>query len=89
MPGSLLLNKPDHFFTERECEVMFFRLQGLSYKDVSDRLNLSIRTLENDMQILYQKVNVSIFDDFRDFCVARNYHRYLPKRFIHSEYVEF
>ncbi len=25
--GSLLLNKPDNFYTERECEIMFFRLQ--------------------------------------------------------------
>ncbi|WP_213989845.1 PAS and helix-turn-helix domain-containing protein [Sodalis sp. dw_96] len=89
MPGSLLLNKPDNFFTERNCEVMFFRLQGLSNKETAARLNLSVRTVENYMQILYEKVNVNHFDDFMSFCVEKGYHRYLPKRFIHTNHLKF
>nr|WP_255556823.1 PAS and helix-turn-helix domain-containing protein [Sodalis sp. dw_96] len=89
LPGSFLLNKPDHFFTERNCEVMFFHLQGISNKETAERLNLSPRTIENYMQTLYEKVGVTHFDDFMQFCVARDYHRYLPKRFIRTEHLEF
>ncbi len=89
MPGSLLLNKPDHFFTERNCEVMFFRLQGLTNKETAARLNLSFRTVENYMQVLYEKVGVNHFDDFMEFCVSRDYHRYLPRRFIHKDHLRF
>ncbi len=89
MPGSLLLNKPDYFFTERNCEIMFFRLQGLTNKETAERLNLSPRTVENYMQMLYEKAGVNHFDDFKNFCVTRDYHRYLPKRFIHTDHLEF
>jgi DNA-binding CsgD family transcriptional regulator len=89
MPGSLLLNKPDNVFTERDCEVMFFRLQGLSHKETATRLNLSPRTVENYMQYLYEKVGVHHFDDFMKFCVDREFHRYLPKRFISKYHLKF
>lgn len=89
MPGSLLLNKPDHFFTERNCEIMFFRLQGLTNRETAERINLSPRTVEHYMQMLYEKVGVNHFDDFKNFCVARDYHRYLPKRFIHTDHLKF
>ncbi|WP_213989669.1 helix-turn-helix transcriptional regulator [Sodalis sp. dw_96] len=89
MPGSLLLNKPDYFFTERNCEIMFFRLQGLTNKETAERINLSPRTVESYMQMLYEKVGVNHFDDFKNFCISRDYHRYLPKRFIHTDHLEF
>lgn len=89
MPGSLLLNKPDDFFTERECEIMFYRLQGLKSKDAAARLNLSLNTFNNYMQALYTKVGASNLDDFKEYCQQRNYHRYLPKRFLTNEAINF
>jgi|SRR5476649_158967 len=89
MPGSMLLNKPDDFFTERQCEIMFYRLQGLKVKDVAMRLNLSENTVNNYMQTLYDKAGASSITDFKEFCEKRNYHRYLPKRFLTSEEITF
>ena len=89
MPGSLLLNKPDDFFTERECEVMFFRLQGLTSKETAVRIGLSSRTVENYFQLFYEKVGVNRFDDFREFCRERGYDRYLPKRFLSIKHSKF
>ncbi|TKI07300.1 helix-turn-helix transcriptional regulator [Martelella alba] len=89
MPGSLLLNKPDDFFTERECEIMFYRLQGLKTKEVAERLNLAEKTISNYMQLLYEKAGVSHFDDFREFCRKKNYDRYLPRRFIFDNPIDF
>ncbi|WP_246236189.1 helix-turn-helix transcriptional regulator [Acerihabitans arboris] len=89
MPGSLLLNKPDDFFTEKECEVMFFRLQGMKSKQVAKRLNLAENTVHNYMQKLYNKSGTTHIDDFRAFCEQRHYHRYLPKRFLQTDHIEF
>lgn len=89
MPGSLLLNKPDEFFTERECEIMFYRLQGLKTKEVAERLNLAEKTISNYMQLLYEKSGVSHFDEFKEFCKKKNYDRYLPRRFIFDNPLDF
>lgn len=89
VPGSLLLNKPDHFFTERDCEVMFFRLQGLTNKETGARLNLSQSIVESYMQWLFEKVKVNHFDEFMTFCISKDYHRYLPKRFVNIDHLKF
>src|SRR5471030_239202 len=89
LPGSLLLNKPDDFFTERQCENMFYRLQELKVKDADARLNLSTNTVNNYMQALYDKVGAKNLEDFHEFCEKRNYHRYLPKRFLTNETIIF
>ncbi|MCU5772402.1 helix-turn-helix transcriptional regulator [Erwiniaceae bacterium BAC15a-03b] len=82
LPESLLLNKPDDFFTEKQCEIIFYRLQGVSNKEISQILGLSPRTVENRMAQMYNKARVNHLDDFRKFCELRNLHRYLPKRVL-------
>lgn len=89
MPGSLLLRKPDDFFTERECEIIFFRLLGYKCKTIGEKLNLSRRTIENYMQQLYDKAGVNHFDDFQCFCEKRNYHRYLPQKLMTQLSINF
>ncbi len=88
MPGSLLLNKPDDFFTERECEVMFYRLQGMAPAAVALRLGLSEPVFAKCMQRLYLKAGTVHFDDFEDFCIGRHYHRYVPNRLISANKVK-
>lgn len=88
-PGSLLLNKPDDLFTERECEIIFLKLQGQTCKSIGNILFLSPRTIESTLLRLYTKVGVNHFDDFADICQARNYHRYLPKRFLDYKRIMF
>lgn len=89
MPGSMLLNKPDDFFTERECEIMFYRLQGLKAKEAAARLNLALTTFNNYMQRLYYKTGATNLDEFEEFCIKRNYNRYLPARFLTKEAITF
>lgn len=89
MPGSLLINKPDDFFTERECEIMFYRLQGMKAKDAAARLNLALTTFNNYMQRLYYKTGATNLDEFQEFCTKLNYNRYLPKRFLTNEAINF
>jgi DNA-binding CsgD family transcriptional regulator len=89
LPGSLLLNKPDDTFTERECEIIFFRLQGMSSKEIGSILCLSPRTIECRLSGMYMKAGVNHLDDFRHFCETRNLHRYLPKRLLSRKIVGF
>lgn len=85
LPGSLLLNRPDDFFTERECEIIFLKLQGISSKTIASMLCRSHRTIENSIHNMYQKAGVNNSMDFDEFCEKLNLHRYLPQRFINPE----
>jgi DNA-binding CsgD family transcriptional regulator len=89
LPGSLLLSKPDDFFTEKECEIIFFKIQGMSSKDIANILCLSPRTIENRLANMYIKSGVNHFDDFREFCEKRNLHRYLPQKLLSNKRIGF
>ncbi|MCW2488884.1 transcriptional regulator, partial [Candidatus Symbiopectobacterium sp. NZEC127] len=84
LSGSFLLTKPDDFFDEKESEIIFLKLQGQMSKSIARRLVSSPLDVENMLQELYYKAGVKHFDDFSEFCNKRNYHRYLPRRFIES-----
>jgi len=89
LPGSLLLEKPDDHFTEKECEIIFLKLQGMTSKLMGEMMCRSSRTIENTLQRLYNKAGVNHIDDFTAFCQQRNLHRYLPKRFIKPNRIQF
>lgn len=88
-PGSLLLNRPDDVFSEKECEIIFLKLQGMTSKKIGDFLSLSSRTVENRLQRIYIKCGVNHADDFAAYCEKRNYDRYLPGRFLDPQQVLF
>ncbi len=88
-PGSFLLTRPNDFFTEIECEIIFLNLQGQTGKSIANRLGCSEYSIKSALSKIYAKANVSHFEDFSEFCELKNYHRYLPKRFIETDFVEF
>ncbi len=89
LPGSLLLNKPNDIFTEKESEIIFFKLQGMSSKEISQILFISPKTVENRLANMYIKAGVNNFDDFRHFCENLSFHRYLPQRFLTHKRIGF
>lgn len=88
-PGSLLLSKPSDFFTEKECEIIFLKLQGMTGKEIATLLCLSPRTIECRLRNMYHKCGVSHYDDFREFCEKENFSRYLPGRFLSQKKITF
>jgi len=84
-PSSLLLNKPDEFFTEQECEFIFLKLQRMSNKDIANTLQIASATVDQQIGQLYEKCGVTHPDDFIEFCERRNYHRYLPESFLQQK----
>jgi len=89
LPGSLLLEKPDDFFTEKQCEIIFLKIQGMTSKTMGAMLCRSPRTIENALQNIYSKAGVSHIDDFIEFCQKRSLDRYLPKRFLDPQKFSF
>ncbi len=89
LPGSLLLEKPDDFFTEKQCEIIFLKIQGMTSKTMGTMLCRSPRTIENALQNIYSKAGVSHVDDFIEFCQKRSLDRYLPKRFLDPKKFSF
>lgn len=84
-PSSLLLNKPDEFFSEPECEFVFLKLQRMSNKEIATVLQLSYAAVDEQIGKIYEKCDVTHTDDFIEFCERRNYHRYLPESFIQQK----
>mgnify|MGYP002507221790 CR=1 FL=1 len=89
LPGSLLLNKPDDFFTEGECEIIFFRLQGMSCKNIALILSMSKRTVEKRLANMYVKSGVDTYNDFEAVCHRLKLHRYIPKRIGAYKHIRF
>lgn len=88
-PGSLLLNIPDKDFNERECEIIFLKLQGVTCRQMANILNRSRRTIENRLQSIYDKMGVSNYEDFTNYCEVKNLDRYLPRRYLDSQRIMF
>lgn len=84
-PSELTLGKPDDFFSDREFDVLFFALQGMTAKDIAQRLALSNRTIANKLQVMYQKAQVNSFGAFKEFCFAKGYNRYAPSKFVNPQ----
>lgn len=84
-PTSLLLDKPDEFFTEQECEFIFLKLQRMRNKEIANTLQISSAAVDEQLRKIYEKCSVTHTDDFIEFCERRNYHRYLPESFIQQK----
>ena len=53
------VNKDDYFLTDREKEVLELLIQGLEYKEISAKLEISPNTTRNHITKIYKKLHVS------------------------------
>lgn len=73
---------PSEIFTPKEMEIIFWARQKLAAKDIARRLNLSYRTIENRLRIIYQKIGVHSLSELIDYCYAAGLDNYIPSNFI-------
>jgi DNA-binding CsgD family transcriptional regulator len=73
---------PNARFTPRELEIAFWAQQKLSSKEIAKRLNISYRTIEHRLNILYQKTHVNTLSQFIDYWQAKGLDKYIPSDFI-------
>ncbi|TDB59054.1 helix-turn-helix transcriptional regulator [Photorhabdus khanii] len=80
-PDSLTFCTPD-LFTDREFDIVFFALQSLSAKDIARKLDISYRTVQSRLQIIYQKIGINSLSQLKEYCRGKGYDNYAPTRFI-------
>jgi DNA-binding NarL/FixJ family response regulator len=50
--------KREHHLTDRQIEIIKLVEQGLEYKQISDKLNISVKTTHRHIQNLFEKFGV-------------------------------
>lgn len=58
----------DDMFTDRERCIIFLSLQRLSSKRIAQRLQISHRTVENRLQVIYHKIGIHNVCQLDDYC---------------------
>lgn len=52
-------NKPEHYgLSEREIEILQFLVEGLSYKMIAEKVNISYHTVNSHIKKIYEKLQV-------------------------------
>ncbi|CRL45539.1 Bacterial regulatory proteins, luxR family [Sodalis glossinidius str. 'morsitans'] len=69
---------PDDMFTEREMEIIFLTIHALSAKEAARVLNISHRTVENRLRIIYQKIGINSSSQLAEFCRQTKLHYNIP-----------
>ncbi|MEN3262663.1 PAS domain-containing protein [Sodalis endosymbiont of Spalangia cameroni] len=82
--GSLTTNPPTDMFTKRELEIIFLSLQRLSSKEVAKIINISHRTVENNLQCIYNKVGINSVRELREYCTSIGITKYIPELFLNK-----
>lgn len=83
-PFVLSIYPPNNLFTKRELDIIFWLQQRLTSKEIARRLNISHRTVNNKVQIIYEKANVHSFIQFIEFCKCSGFDCYIPPAFINK-----
>ncbi|MBN1633568.1 MAG: response regulator transcription factor [Ignavibacteria bacterium] len=63
------MNYHDNKLTEREIEVLICVINGLSNKDISDKLSLSLRTIETHRHNIKKKLNISSIEGLTCYAI--------------------
>lgn len=73
---------PEQLFSDGELDVIFYALQSMSSKIIAKKLDLSFRTIENRLLVIYKKAGVHCLSGLVDFCRAKGFDRYIPQKFF-------
>ncbi|MEN3259636.1 PAS domain-containing protein [Sodalis endosymbiont of Spalangia cameroni] len=83
VPYVARFQRPPCDWSIKDLDVAFFAMQGLSSKETGRRMDVSYRTVENRLSVLYQKAGVNNLRQFRAYCQREGIDRYIPARFLH------
>ncbi|OIV47394.1 helix-turn-helix transcriptional regulator [Sodalis sp. TME1] len=70
--------EPDTRFTPSEREVIFFAVNGLSAKEIGQRQKISYRTVENKLQVIFNKIGAHSARELAMYCRENGTDRYIP-----------
>lgn len=82
VPTSLIFTPPSDLFTKREWEVLFYILHAFSSNEIAEKLHLSRRTVNNVIQNIYRKSDVTSKKQIIEYCYENKIHNYVPQSFF-------
>ncbi|MDN0119411.1 LuxR C-terminal-related transcriptional regulator [Yersinia frederiksenii] len=82
IPTSLIFSPPSDLFTKREWEVLFYILHAFSSGEIAKKLHLSSRTINNVIQSIYKKSDVTNKQQVIEYCYKKKNHNYVPQSFF-------
>ncbi|MBN2890826.1 MAG: response regulator transcription factor [Bacteroidales bacterium] len=59
--------------SEREKEIMIFLCEGLSFKEIADKLFISVRTIETHKKNFMEKLNIKTTADLVKYAIKNNF----------------
>lgn len=84
-PGYFLFYALDPIFTTGDLDIIFYVLQRMSSKLIARFLSLTPKTIENKIQIIYEKAGVHSSYKFINYCQKKSLDRYLPQKILKQE----
>ena len=81
-PLTLLVEKPDNFFTDEELDVVFYLLQNTNNKIIAQKLGIFEHEVEDYRSKIYLKTRCNSFYDFKKFCRNNGYSHYIPQKIL-------
>ncbi|TNH41658.1 helix-turn-helix transcriptional regulator [Photorhabdus luminescens] len=84
LPASIILQPPSDIFTPREWDIIFFFLQKYTRKQIGQKLNIAYHTVETYMARIYGKISIHSSQQLEEYCLANNFHHYVPEKFLLS-----
>lgn len=83
--ASIRQTYPTDLFTDREFDVVFYAMQSLSAQDIARRLAVSPTTVREQLQSVFERVDVSTLSQLIEYCRCHGYDNYAPSRFNSTE----
>ncbi|ETS32025.1 helix-turn-helix transcriptional regulator [Photorhabdus khanii] len=81
-PATLEFTPPNDILTQTEWEVLFLTLRSLDEESISEALMMSTEDVVSHIQSIYQKFNLPLHIELKDFCKENKLDRYVPEKFI-------
>ncbi|MCW7763406.1 PAS domain-containing protein [Photorhabdus luminescens] len=82
LPATLEFTAPNDILTQSEWEVLFLTLRSLDEDKISEELMISAEDVVNHIQSIYQKFNLPLHAELKDFCKEHKLDLYIPARFV-------
>lgn len=79
---TIQFDAPNNLFTKRELEVIFWAQQRLTVKEIARRLDISHKTAERYLKLIYKKADVHSLIQLIEYCKHTGLDRYIPADFI-------
>ncbi|PQQ35563.1 LuxR family transcriptional regulator [Photorhabdus luminescens] len=81
-PSILEFIPPNNILTQTEWEVLFLTLRSQDEDKIGEELMISPEDVVNHIQSIYQKFNLPLHAELKDFCRENELDIYIPARFV-------